>query len=187
MRLEDIPGRVFLDTSVVNFILDYGEQIHDGAHPPPRTNARVRNDIDALYNIWFTGQRATWQLAISPWTYYEITQTQNTSRSVRLDGWFSEIWQYWRGIIDANDDLPSFIEAEELRIRILTSGLLEVLPDLGDRVLLSDAVVYRCELFCTRDWTTILKHRSELKGLPVEIVTPAQWWAKIRPYAGLWV
>lgn len=31
MHLQDIPGRAFLDTSVVNFMLDFGEQIHDGA------------------------------------------------------------------------------------------------------------------------------------------------------------
>ena len=31
----DVPGRVFLDTCVVNFMLEFGEQIHDGADLPP--------------------------------------------------------------------------------------------------------------------------------------------------------
>ena len=65
MSLEDVPGRVFLDTCAVNFILDYGEQIHDGVSPPSGLGDRARADVDALYNIFLTGQRAMWQLAIS--------------------------------------------------------------------------------------------------------------------------
>ena len=45
---SDIPGRVFLDTCVVNFILDYGEQIHDGAAHAQNTSERDAHDIDAL-------------------------------------------------------------------------------------------------------------------------------------------
>ena len=72
MDLKDIPGRVFLDTCVVNFMLDYGEQIHDGAPVPVDASERMVRDIEALYNIMLVGQRAMWQLAISPHTYREI-------------------------------------------------------------------------------------------------------------------
>ena len=41
MRVEDLPGRVFLDTSVVNFILDHGAQIHDGVASRPNSSERV--------------------------------------------------------------------------------------------------------------------------------------------------
>lgn len=187
MSLEDVPGRVFLDTCAVNFILDYGEQIHDGVSPPSGLGDRARADVDALYNIFLTGQRAMWQLAISAHTYQEVIQTRDPHRRQQLEAWFGEIWRYWRGIINDNDDLPNFIEAEHLRWQLLASSALDVLPDLADRVLLCDAVVYRCELFCTRDWTTILKHRSELPDFPVHIVTPMEWWSLIRQYAGLWV
>jgi len=187
MKLEELPGRVFLDTSAVNFILDHGEEIHDGAAPPAGFPDRVVRDVDALYNVFLTGQRAQWQLAVSPHTYQEVVRTQNAHRRRQLETWFLEIWQYWRDIIDKNDDLPSFIEAENLRLQLLASGTLDAIPDAADRILLSDAVVYRCELFCTRDWTTILKHRPALTDLPVEIVTPAEWWQRVRPYAGLFV
>ena len=114
-----------------------------------------------------------------------MARTQNPERRHHLTTWFFEIWQYWRGIINQNDDLPSFIEAENTRLDLLASGVLDALPDLADRVLVSDAVAYRCELFCTRDWTTILQHRAELAPLPVEIVTPVEWWQRVRPYTGL--
>ena len=185
MKLEDLPGRVFLDTCVVNFILDHEEEIHDGVAPPADVPERVLRDVDALYNVFLAGQRAQWQLAVSPHTYHEVVRTQDPHRRHHLETWFLEIWRYWRDVIDQNDDLPSFIEAENLRLQLLASGTLDALQDFADRLLLSDAVAYRCELFCTRDWTTILKHRSTLTGVPVEIVTPVEWWQRVRPYAGL--
>ena len=187
MNLRDVPGRIFLDTCVVNFVLDYGEQIHDGTPAPADAGERVVRDIEALRNIWLVGQRAAWQLAISPHTYQEIAATLDPPRRHQLEPWFADLWQYWLNIIHENDDLPSFVEAEDTRVGVLTSGRLDVLPDIADRVLLCDAIVYRCELFCTRDWRTILKHRDDLKGLPLGIVTPAEWWMKIQPYAQLWV
>jgi hypothetical protein len=185
LRLEDLPGRVFLDTCVVNFILDYGEQIHENLDPPADASDRVRQDVVALRDIFFVGQRANWQLAISPHTYQEVRQTSDPRRRHHLETWFHDIWQYWCDIIDADNDLPSFIEAEHLRIGLLSSGELDCLPDLADRVLICDAIAYRCELFCTRDWTTILRHRDALDDLPLGIVSPTEWWSRIEPYARL--
>ena len=187
MALQDVPGRIFLDTCVVNVMLDYGEQIHDGAPLPVGTSKRVIRDIEAMYNIMFVGQRAMWQLAISPHTYQEIAATCDESKRHQLETWFGDLWQYWVDIIHEDDDLPSVVEAEDIRVRLLTSGSLDVLSDMADRVLVCDAVVYRCELFCTRDWTTVLKHRGGLNRLPLSIVTPAEWWSRIQPYARLWV
>jgi len=156
MAAKEIPGRVFLDTCVVNFILDFGAQIHDGVGAPADIKERDAADIDAFYNLFLVGQRAVWQLAISPLTYVEIARTRNKNRRSKLDLWFQELWQYWRSTISSNNNLPSFIEAEDLRAQILESGILGILPDLEDRVLLCDAIVYHCDLFCTRDWSSIL-------------------------------
>ena len=43
MNLRDVPGRIFLDTCVVNFVLDYGEQIHDGTPAPADAGERVKS------------------------------------------------------------------------------------------------------------------------------------------------
>lgn len=104
-----------------------------------------------------------------------------------METWFSDTWHYWQRTICSDNDLPSFVEAEEIRVRLLASGSLDALSDMGDRVLVCDAVVYRCELFCTRDWRTVLQLRDDLRGLPLSIVTPAEWWAKMEPYARLWL
>ena len=175
MDFRDIPNRIFLDTCVVNFMLDHGEQIYDGGALPVGSSKWTTRDIDALYNIMFVGQRAGLQLAISPHTYGEIVATNDENRRFQLELWFEDLWQYWRGIIREHDNLPSFIEAEHARVSTLASGILDALSDMADRVLVCDAIVYRCDVFCTRDWTTVLKYRDDLKELPLEILTPDEW------------
>jgi hypothetical protein len=184
---EQIPRRVFLDTCVVNLTLEYGEQIHDGAEIPAELPERVRSDVEAACGIFDTGQRAFWQLAISPHTYREVTATNDPGQAYELERWFFEVWHYWREFLHGSSDLPSFSEAEETRLSLLSSGMLDVLPDIGDRVLLCDAVVYRCDAFCTRDWRTILTHRDRLAEVPLKIITPSEWWAEIRPWAAVWL
>ena len=85
------------------------------------------------------------------------------------------------------DNLPSFFEAEETRLKLLTSGVLDILPDVADRLLICDAVVYNCDCFCTCDRRTILKHRDALTDLPIKIITPAEWWSEIKPWAAIWL
>jgi len=123
MESKQIPGRAFLDTCSVNFILEHGEYIFEGEQPPSTLSKRVLKDIDAFYNIFQTGDRAMWQLAISPFTYKEVIETQDSTKKYYLGNWFSEIWNYWVETIKSNNDLPSFIEAEEMRIQLLSSAM----------------------------------------------------------------
>ena len=116
----DIPGRVFLDTCVVNFMLDFGQQIRDGACLPS-LGAREIADVEALRDLFIVGQRAMWQFAISPYTYSEIARTRKPKRLQHLYLWFQELWQYWRSTVEQSHDLPDFIEAEDIRLRMLMS------------------------------------------------------------------
>ena len=184
---QEIPGRVFLDTCVVNLILDYGEQIHDSLAIPRDVSARVASDVEALRALFMVGQRASWQLAISPCTYKEVTETRHAERRRELERWFFEVWQYWQVFLESSPDIPNLADAEEIRLRLSASGALASLPDDNDRNLVCDAVVYRCDAFCTRDWRTILKFRQELASLPCRIVTPTEWWSAVRPWSGLWL
>lgn len=184
LRLEDLPGRVFLDTSVVNFILDFGEQIHENLAPPDSANERVQRDIAALRDIFFVGTRAQWQLVVSARTWKEIWQTRDTERRQELDFWLNELWQYWQ---DTQDALGEHLDPNESACSGMVLRTLDCLPDRSDRELLIDAIGYRCDLFCTRDWKTILKHRPVLNGLPITIVSPTEWWDCIQPYAALFV
>ncbi len=181
----DIPGRVLLDTNIVNFILDWGEAIHDGGEIPAQVSDRDAEDILALRDIWLTGQRASWQFAVSPRTYHEIAATTDPARRAALEGWFGELWLYWREFFEQYQ-LSDF-DADSLARRLVPSEILAVLPDRSDRELLAHAIAYECDAMCTRDRKTILRHRDKLKLVPVRVFTPTEWWAAISKYAGLWV
>lgn len=186
-RSTGLPKRVFLDTSVVNLWLDYGESIHDGARVPPGTTARITMDVEALRYISITGSRAHWQIVVSPLTYDEVIATQVPTRAHALRSWFWEVWSYSCEYLSADPRLSNVSDAERIRFHTLNSTGVCDLDDQNDRLLLSDALVYRCDLFCTRDWSTILRHRDKLTELPISIVTPSEWWSRIRPWASNWV
>lgn len=179
--------RVFLDTSVVNLALDYGDVIHDGCEIPDTISSRMRDNIEALRGIFGTGQRAFWQFAISPLTYREVRATKDPERCHYLISWFFELWHYWRELVRTMDNLPGLMEAEETRISMMSSSILNILPDLSDRLLICDAIIYNCDCFCTVDWKSILIHREKLMDLPLKIVTPLEWWEKIKPWANIWL
>ncbi len=181
----DNLGRVLLDTNIVNFILDWGEAIHDGGEIPAHVPDRDVEDILALREIWLTGQRASWQLAVSPRTYDEIAETTNQVRRTALEGWFGELWLYWRAFFDQYQLSES--NADLLARQLVPSKILAVLPDYSDRELLAHAIAYDCDAMCTRDRRTILRHRDKLARVPVRILTPTEWWAAISNHAGLWV
>jgi hypothetical protein len=181
----EIPGRVLLDTNIVNFILDWGEAIHDGGSITSDISPKDVTDIQALRDIWLTGQRASWQLAISPRTYIEVSATTDPGRRAALEGWFGELWLYWREFFDQyqlSDD-----HADIVAHGLVHSESLAVLPDIPDQELLAHAIAYGCDAFCTRDRKTILRHREQLTQLPIRILTPTEWWGAISPFASLWV
>ncbi len=182
-----IYKRTFLDTSVVNLALDYGDVIHNGGEIPKNISPRMLDNINALCGIFRTGEKAFWQFAISPLTYREVCATKDIGQCHYLKSWFFELWHYWRELVRTMENLPDLIEAEETRISLMSSGTLDIFPDVSDRVLICDAVVYNCDCFCTVDWKTILRHRKNLVDLPLEIVTPLEWWEKIKPWASIWL
>jgi hypothetical protein len=181
-----IPTRILLDTNVVNFTLDWGEAIFDGGGIPSELGEREVNDILALQRIFAAGQRAGWQLAISPRTHEEITRTSNPAGRISLNWWFNELWLYWREILKEED--LSAVDTAFQAGRVGASQYLAVFPDAPDRELMAHAIAYKCDTFCTRDFRSILRYRERVgSALPLRFITPTEWWEELRPYAALWI
>jgi len=174
-----IPSRVFLDTCVVNLMLDFAGQLHDGENIPADLSPEKAREVEGLCGICDTGARASWQFTISKRTWGELSATPCDARRRRLLSWFAELWHYQS---DFSRPIPlSRSYLSELRAK------LRVLPDPPDRNLILDAVRDRCSAFCTVDRRTILRHRSQLQALPIRILTPSEWWAEIRVWAPIWL
>lgn len=176
---EDIPKRVFLDTNVINVLVKYSEEIFDQVGILDGTNATRADDVEALRKIFFVGARANWDILASEKTVEEIALTQDATLRERLLRFASEILNR-----DIDDDDRRF--SNNFARRIVDSHFVAALPDRNDRLLVGNAIGLGCDAFCTCDRTTIVKKRERLKSLNLRIITPAEWWASIRPWAALW-
>ncbi len=173
-----LPRRVFLDTNVVNFVLDHGMSIFEGQEPQQLLSDTDLADLQALHLIFLTGQRAHWELAVSPLTYQELSKTPDMKRRSDLERWFSEVWCYWRECFTEDGTLNDEY-AVQLEQRLAGSALLQCFPDASDRALICHAIAYQCDAFCTRDRKTILKRLKAAPELPLEVLSPAEWGERI--------
>jgi len=182
----NFPSRVFLDTCSINFILENGEQIFDGGQLRSSSNERERADIEAFRNIFIVGQRASWQIAVSPNSYHEVSCTKDDRKRRYLESWFYEIWNYWQNSLRGDDNLLPASNMQITSERRSITEILKIIPDPADRILICDAIKYKCDSFCTRDWKTILRYRGLMKCLKIEFITPFEWWSRLKPWAGIW-
>jgi hypothetical protein len=186
VSFDDLPGRIFLDTCTLNFALDHSEEIFEAAPSPPDLNERAGRDVNALRGLFQTGQRASWQLAVSDLSLAEIGATADPTRRQHLANWLADVSSYWQAIAANQREFISAASSRATSATILRSGHLDYLPDAADRSLLADALAFGCDCFCTRDWRTMLRRRRSLSRLPIDILTPNEWWERVRPYAALW-
>lgn len=169
----------------MNFTLDWGEAIFDGGSISNEIREEIAEDICALQGIFATGKRASWELAVSLKTRDEIMRTRHEGRRHELKLWLNELLIYWHEH-SASEDL-SDQDAASVSKRIGDSCFLAAFPDAPDRELIAHAVAYGCDVFCTRDRRSVIRHREKAPDLGLRFLTPAEWWTKLRPWAALWV
>ena len=173
-----VPLRIFLDTSVINTLTKYSSQIFDGEPIPVEVDETLAVDIEALMYVFYVGGRAPWDILCSPKTLEELAATNDSE--FRRDS-----MEY--GVLLTQNLVPEDLEfATDFGRRLRDSHFVSALPDVGDRDLIAHAIGLTCDVFCTRDRKTILKKRDRLPPLPLRILSPAEWWAHVKPWAALW-
>jgi hypothetical protein len=172
-----IPSRIFLDTSVINFIVEHAELIFDGYYHDDNLNVRVRMDIFALYQIFEIARRNPIEIVVSKTNFEEILRTNDREKRSNLLSYCTEIWHYFKS------STKQEFEISEKDLKLAEGFLKEKdflkITDQNDRRLLLESLYFKCDHFCTRDWRTILKHRELVTQIPIKIITPWEWWEKI--------
>lgn len=176
---EKIPKRVFLDTNVINVLVKYCGYVFDHVPIPLDTDATLASDIEALMHVFHVGERATWHILGSQKTLDELSRTRDGSLR-------SDLLEYAFGIVNKNVEDDDRRYAADFGRRLIDAPFVAALPDTADRELIGNAIGFGCDVFCTRDRATIVRKRDLLRQVPLRIVTPAEWWAHIRPWAALW-
>lgn len=177
---ESIPRRVFLDTNVINRLVKWSAQVFEHEHVPAAVEDTLALDIEALMHVFHVGSRACWDLVASRKTLEELSRTRDPD--VR-----GELLDYGIMVVDQHPCSEDRRFALEFGRRLVDTPFVAALPDRADRELIGHAIGLGCDVFCTCDRATILNKRDHLTQLPLRILTPAEWWAHVKPWAGLWV
>ena len=138
----DLPRRLFLDSSTLQALNTYGEFIYDGGSID--TQDRIWSipdgpeNVQALKDIMFVGQRASWELVLSANSLREVSERQKASYL----RWAFEVMHYWESVLDGYRDhgQPAFTSNGAQTAAKVKSPALEYLSK-KDKALLVDALV----------------------------------------------
>src|SRR5579885_2199517 len=176
---ESIPRRVFLDTNVINVLVKHSAHVFDHEPIPPETEPTLATDIEALMHVFYVGVRANWSLLASQKTLDELSRTRDGTLR-------DDLLEYALGFVNRDLGDGDRRLAADFGRRLIDASFVAALPDLADRELIGNAIGFGCDAFCTCDRTTIVRKRGQLRQVALRILTPAEWWAPVKPWAGLW-
>ena len=175
--LSAMPRRMFLDTNVVNLLVRYSEQVFEQAPLPSGLTETRAHDIEALMHVFYVGARADWDILGSRKVLDEISQTPDANLK-------AELLDYAVHLVELPSEDGDY--AANLGRRLIDAPFTAALPDAADRELIGNAVGFQCDVFCTCDRRTIIRRRHQVTQLPLRILTPPEWWAHVKAWAGLW-
>jgi hypothetical protein len=173
---DRVPRRIFLDTNIVNLMIKQRESVFEEAPIADSLEHEAALDTEALMHVCSFGIRAPWTMVACTKSLEELAAEAGIAGVGDLLDYALEV------VTDCGEDATY---AAELGRRIADSELLAALPDRNDRELLGNAIGLHCDAFCTRDHRTIIRKRELLPDLPIQIVTPREWWSHVKPWGAL--
>lgn len=180
-----VPGRVFLDTSVLQALHTYSEFIYDNDDLDP--TARVRSmpegaaNLEALRDAVSVWGRGHFQLALSHASMDEVLDRQHSG----FLQWAGEMMAYtddWLLSCEPDESIPT---PEATRLAAKLDG-----PSFGylgskDRLLLKDAVLLGCDVFLTMERRLPTRAAHLRQHVGIVVVQPLAYWRLLAPWAGL--
>jgi len=190
---EELPGRILLDTCILNRLYDEGGYLFDGDEP---SAGEADADLEALRAIFAVNERAAFELLVSPLSVAEVSNIQDFVDRERRVRWLLDVLDHWLIMLDERGARVS--DGGTVRHRFKLTPELQTLeaslmnfPDLRrdpfDRLLLLQYRMGNCNAFLTTDRLTIWRHRTDLGALGIRVLTPSDFWRQLSPWAGLWL
>lgn len=188
-RFKNLPGRLFLDTNVVQFTLKYEVGAEDNYDREKvmaeHSKQEIIDDVEALHRIFLVGRRATFQLAVSRKTIDELAKTSNIVKRERLLMWGFEIVDYWINIVESYG--KNFDDNLKKAKHIESSNALQFLPDEADKELILQSVALGCDAFLTMDYKSIHRYKENLSKLGIKVMRPIELWNELKYFEALWL
>jgi hypothetical protein len=172
-----LPRRIYLDTSTLQKLFDYGGVIFEGEpFEPVGRAARVKglsDELDALRMIFLVNERAMFEFVVTEASLREVERRYEP----RYTQWVYDVLDTWL-IQSASEEPPAPGTTFEDR----RFGMISV----KDRQLLQEALDWGCDAFMTMERrlptaAAFIEHETGLR-----VMRPTTYWGLLDRWANLY-
>ena len=179
--MSHLPVRIFLDSSTLQAIYDYGGTIFENETIPPTDRLHSVpqgvEKVEALRNIFLVNERAHFQFALSDYSFREVAASE---RPGYLRYAF-DVLDHW--LVCQEESEPPSERARDLAARL--DGHSFGYLGAGDRELIRNAVAFECDAFLTMERRLPRNAPHIRRELGLLVLTPLDYWELLRPWAAL--
>ena len=185
MALEDfeqLPRRIFLDSSTLQTLQNYGELIWENEEISLTNRIwSVTNgiqNVEALRDIFFVNQRAGFEFALSDNSLAEVSE----KKDAHYLQWAYDVLDHWLTCLEEG----AGISGKRANLAAKLDGNSFGYLGAGDRLLIKDAILLDCDAFLTMEQRLPKNAPHIQRELGLQILTPIQYWDMLRPWARLY-
>jgi hypothetical protein len=172
-----LPRRIYLDTSTLQTLYDFGGQIFEGEpFEPVGRSARVQglaDEIDALRLIFAVNERAMFEFVVTEASLREVRDRTRRSYSQ----WVYDVRDTWL-IQSGSEESPTPGETFQDRRFSMIS--------VKDRSLLQDALDWCCDAFMTMERRLPTAAAFIQRETSLRVLRPTTYWSLLCRFARLY-
>lgn len=191
ISFDDLPKRLFLDTSVLQFTQKFDcfkleevdiNELHPIGHEKLQRLPKGITNWLALNNIYLVSLRRSFECVISKSSLVEVFAKGDPE----FTQWAMEWFDHW--IITREDYSPySAFSGKGKKIMNKINSVECGYLSKSDKKLIFDSVINECDAFITMEDKLPKNYHHVKRRLGIKILRPYEYWELLEPWAALYV